>query len=40
MVKLKLMFLELSEEVLAVVKLKKKRFLVKREGYPQLECVG
>ena len=40
MVKLKLMYLELREEILTVVKLKKERFLFKREGCLQLECVG
>ena len=40
MIRLKLMCLELRKEEVAVVKLKIKKFLVKREGYLQLECVG
>ena len=41
MIKLKLMYLELrEEEVDGSLLEKKKQFLVKREGYLQLECVG
>ena len=34
------MFLELREEVLDDSEVEIKNFLVKREGYLQLECVG